>query len=201
MGIPKVRPSVAIHPSLLKSDFFFAVAFSGSVSIPRRTTLRARCRTRRHRRAMRIAFAIRFSPSAPSGRKPWTRCGSTRGMLCLALGPRLPLTPRTRSSELNSRFDWSSESGAGRSRREAPAPAPNATQRATAFETQTESTPASTALRARKSRSRGSRGRDRAASIVSSVAPPYSRIELTHVRTFYVYEAVKVADGRFGGMR
>ncbi|KAF7317576.1 Methyltransf-25 domain-containing protein [Mycena kentingensis (nom. inval.)] len=28
-------------------------------------------------------------------------------------------------------------------------------------------------------------------------APPYSRVELTHVRTFYVYAAVKEADGRF----
>ncbi|KAJ7065488.1 hypothetical protein C8F01DRAFT_1020819 [Mycena amicta] len=38
------------------------------------------------------------------------------------------------------------------------------------------------------------------ASIVSTrtTAPPYSRVELPHVRTFYVYEAVKQSDGRFG---
>ncbi|KAK7031602.1 hypothetical protein R3P38DRAFT_2522078 [Favolaschia claudopus] len=50
--------------------------------------------------------------------------------------------------------------------------------------------------RPRKSRSRGSRGKDRS-SVVSSIVPPYSRIELTHVRTFYVYEAVKQAQDRF----
>ncbi|KAJ7036616.1 hypothetical protein C8F04DRAFT_953782 [Mycena alexandri] len=57
-------------------------------------------------------------------------------------------------------------------------------------------TPPPTRVRKRGSRSRT---RDRASSMVSnmSVVPPYSRIELTHVRTFYVYEAVKQADGRF----
>ncbi|CAK5273495.1 unnamed protein product [Mycena citricolor] len=41
-------------------------------------------------------------------------------------------------------------------------------------------------------------GRDRLGSVVSSIAPPYSRTELTHVRTFYVYEATKRSGGRFG---
>ncbi|KAJ7650944.1 hypothetical protein FB45DRAFT_28166 [Roridomyces roridus] len=46
-----------------------------------------------------------------------------------------------------------------------------------------------------QTRRRGSVGRD-GASLASTVAPPYSRIELTHVRTFFVYEAIKVGEGR-----
>ncbi|KAJ7498160.1 hypothetical protein B0H11DRAFT_833838 [Mycena galericulata] len=101
---------------------------------------------------------------------------------------------RDYQSELNSRFEWSSD--AGRARREA---TPNNTTPRTSVIEAPDAPP-----RPRKSRSRGSRGRDRAMSMtsaVSSVAPPYSRIELTHVRTFYVYEAVKLAEGRFGGVR
>ncbi|KAF7309377.1 Methyltransf-25 domain-containing protein [Mycena indigotica] len=43
------------------------------------------------------------------------------------------------------------------------------------------------------------RGRARAPSMISThtTAPPYSRVELTHVRTFHVYEAIKHSDGRF----
>ncbi|KAF7342784.1 hypothetical protein MSAN_01993900 [Mycena sanguinolenta] len=51
--------------------------------------------------------------------------------------------------------------------------------------------------RPQKLRSRGSRGYDRTSEATVSVAPPYSQIELTHVRTFYVYEAVKQAPSRF----
>ncbi|KAJ7187810.1 hypothetical protein C8R46DRAFT_1023366 [Mycena filopes] len=57
-------------------------------------------------------------------------------------------------------------------------------------------TPPPGRVRKRGSRSR-TRDRTSMVSNTSSVVPPYSRIELTHVRTFYVYEAVKQADGRF----
>ncbi|KAJ7691954.1 hypothetical protein B0H17DRAFT_1200801 [Mycena rosella] len=92
---------------------------------------------------------------------------------------------REYQNELHNRFEWGSDAA----RDTAPMPTP----------VESPSAPAPAPPRVRKSRSRGSRGRDRAASVVSSVAPPYSRIELTHVRTFYVYEAVKL-DGGFGGM-
>ncbi|KAJ7777099.1 hypothetical protein B0H16DRAFT_948196 [Mycena metata] len=56
-------------------------------------------------------------------------------------------------------------------------------------------TPPPTRVRKRGSRSRT---RDRTSMVSNmSVVPPYSRIELTHVRSFYVFEAVKQAPGRF----
>ncbi|KAJ7163511.1 hypothetical protein C8R43DRAFT_1171600 [Mycena crocata] len=103
---------------------------------------------------------------------------------------------RDYQSELHSRFEWTSEPA--RSLRETPTP--TATPRASVIESLAPPPASTSALpRVRKSRSRGSRGRDRASSVASTVAPPYSRIELTHVRTFYIYEAVKVVDARFGG--
>ncbi|KAJ7483435.1 hypothetical protein FB451DRAFT_1364365 [Mycena latifolia] len=112
---------------------------------------------------------------------------------------------REYQNELHTYIEWSS--GATRSYTPTPAPAlapAPAPVPVPAPAPQGESAAASSGTlappRPRKSRSRGSRGRDRASSAASSVAPPYSRIELTHVRTFYVYEAVKLADGRFGGV-
>ncbi|TFK39565.1 hypothetical protein BDQ12DRAFT_722406 [Crucibulum laeve] len=43
-----------------------------------------------------------------------------------------------------------------------------------------------------------SNSRDTVVSTGTSIAPPYSRIELTHVRTFRVYEAIKMDEGVFG---
>ncbi|KAJ7780072.1 hypothetical protein DFH07DRAFT_875684 [Mycena maculata] len=100
---------------------------------------------------------------------------------------------REYQNELNSHFEWTSDGGQSRWQ------IPNTTPRVSVIESAPPA--ASTPPRPRKSRSRGSRGRDRSSSVVSSVAPPYSRIELTHVRTFYVYEAVKLGEGRFGGTR
>ncbi|KAJ6504496.1 hypothetical protein DFH09DRAFT_289947 [Mycena vulgaris] len=103
---------------------------------------------------------------------------------------------REYQSELHTHFEWASD--AARALRDAPTLTPTPALLVEGSPP-SASASASTASRVRKSRSRGSRGRDRSSSVASSMAPPYSRIELTHVRTFYVYEAVKLADGRFGG--
>ncbi|KAJ7654603.1 hypothetical protein DFH06DRAFT_1047341 [Mycena polygramma] len=109
---------------------------------------------------------------------------------------------REYQSELHDRFEWTSEPRSVVRDTPTPTPTPPPAPRVSVTESalSASSTSASTPPRPRKSRSRGSRGRDRAASNASSLVPPYSRIELTHVRTFYVYEAVKQAEGRFGHM-
>ncbi|KAF8211035.1 hypothetical protein K438DRAFT_102142 [Mycena galopus ATCC 62051] len=110
-------------------------------------------------------------------------------------------------NELTRRFEMPSEQAAKPVRgsaRDAPMPTPTPPRRSSVAESttssnssgSTSSVPNPNPDRPRKSRSRGSRGRDRS-SAMSSLAPPYSRIELTHVRTFYVYEAVKQAQNRF----
>ncbi|KAJ6485508.1 hypothetical protein C8R45DRAFT_274705 [Mycena sanguinolenta] len=110
-------------------------------------------------------------------------------------------------SELTRRYEVPAKPVQG-AVREVPTPTatpPPAPRRTSIAESTTSSTSSGSAgststadpNRPRKSRSRGSRGRDRASVATVSVAPPYSRIELTHVRTFYVYEAVKQAPSRF----
>ncbi|KAF7371148.1 hypothetical protein MSAN_00750200 [Mycena sanguinolenta] len=114
---------------------------------------------------------------------------------------------REYQSELTRRYEVPAKPVQG-TVREAPTPTPTpppANRRISVAESTTSSTSSGSAgstssapdpNRPRKSRSRGSRGRDRASATVT-LAPPYSRIELTHVRTFYVYEAVKQAPSRF----
>ncbi|KAJ7929351.1 hypothetical protein B0H13DRAFT_1859836 [Mycena leptocephala] len=95
-------------------------------------------------------------------------------------------------SELRGRFAWTPEAGQAERDTPTPTPSPPSPPRAS-VESTSDATLVSPPRPPRK-RSRGSRGRDRATSTTSTIAPPYSRIELTHVRTFYVYEAVKQAE-------
>ncbi|KAF7345512.1 MAP kinase kinase kinase [Mycena venus] len=103
-------------------------------------------------------------------------------------------------SELTARFEVPAESSKAvrRSVRDAPTPTRTPPPRSSIDSTVTASSSSSggSTSAPQKTRRRGSRGRDRS-SVVSSIVPPYSRIELTHVRTFYVYEAVKQAQDRF----
>ncbi|KAJ7236439.1 hypothetical protein B0H12DRAFT_1075844 [Mycena haematopus] len=108
-------------------------------------------------------------------------------------------------SELTGRFEVPCEPAQpARGSVHAPTPTPSpAARRVSVAESTTSSTSSSSAgstsnpNRPRKSRSRGSRGRDRSSVATVAMAPPYSQVELTHVRTFYVYEAVKQAPNRF----
>ncbi|KAJ7158303.1 hypothetical protein C8R43DRAFT_1105634 [Mycena crocata] len=99
---------------------------------------------------------------------------------------------RDYQNELHSRFEWTSEPA------ESSHETPTMTVAPRVGSIESAARP-STPPRTGKSRSRGSRGRGRTLSVTSVVAPPYSRIELTHVRTFYVFQAVKEIDSRFGG--
>ncbi|KAJ7902560.1 hypothetical protein B0H14DRAFT_1140066 [Mycena olivaceomarginata] len=104
---------------------------------------------------------------------------------------------REYSSELNARFSVPPERARPTRGSVQGAPTPTAKRGSVAESTSPAATSSTDSMqRPRKSRSRGSRGRDRASSVVT-VAPPYSRVELTHVRSFYVYEAVKQAPDRF----
>ncbi|KAJ7080828.1 hypothetical protein B0H15DRAFT_480928 [Mycena belliarum] len=98
-------------------------------------------------------------------------------------------------NELHTRFEWTSDAP-----RDVSTPIPASTpppMSAPRVDSPAASESTGTSVQPRKTRRRGSRGRDRASSAVSSVASQYSRVEMTHVRTFHVYEAVKLADGRF----